>query len=41
MAGVKQAMLDAAAKALNITTDELTTQLRSDQTIAQLMLYAV
>jgi hypothetical protein len=34
--GVKQAMLDAAAKALNITTAELQTQLRSGQTLAQL-----
>ena len=34
--GVKQAMLDAAARTLNITTDELTTQLRSGQTLAQL-----
>lgn len=36
LVGVRQAMLDAAAKALNITTDELTTQLRSGQTLAQL-----
>lgn len=36
LAGVRQAMLDAAAKALNITTDELKTQLRSGQTLAQL-----
>lgn len=34
--GVRQAMLDAAAKTLNITSDELTAQLRSGQTIAQL-----
>ena len=34
--GVKQAMLDAAAKALSITTAELQTQLRSGQTLAQL-----
>lgn len=34
--GMRQAMLDAAAKALNLTTDQLTTQLRSGQTIAQL-----
>ncbi len=34
--GVRQAMVDAAAKALNITTDELKTQLRSGQTLAQL-----
>lgn len=34
--GIKQAMLDAAAKALNMTTTELTTQLRSGQTLAQL-----
>ena len=34
--GVQQAMVAAAAKALNITTDELTTQLRSGQTLAQL-----
>jgi hypothetical protein len=33
---VKQAMLDAAAKTLNITTAELQTQLRSGQTLAQL-----
>jgi ribosomal protein S20 len=33
---LRQAMLDAAAKTLNITSDELTTQLRSGQTIAQL-----
>ncbi|HEX6292528.1 MAG TPA: hypothetical protein VFZ66_25300 [Herpetosiphonaceae bacterium] len=33
---VHQAMFDAAAKALNITTDELMTQLRSGQTLAQL-----
>lgn len=36
LAGVQQAMLDAAAKALNLTTDELKTQLRSGQTLAQL-----
>lgn len=36
VAGVKQAMLDAAAQALNITTAELITQLRSGQTLAQL-----
>lgn len=30
------AMLDAAAKTLNLTTDELITQLRSGQTLAQL-----
>jgi hypothetical protein len=36
LGGVKQAMLDAAAKALNITTAELQTQLRSGQTLAQL-----
>ncbi len=34
--GVKQAMLDAAASTLGITTAELNTQLRSGQTIAQL-----
>jgi hypothetical protein len=34
--GVKQAMLDAAARTLNITTAELQTQLRSGQTLAQL-----
>jgi hypothetical protein len=34
--GVKQAMLDAAAKALNVTSTELQTQLRSGQTLAQL-----
>ena len=34
--GVKQAMLDAAASALTITTDELVAQLRSGQTLAQL-----
>ncbi len=34
--GVKQAMFDAAAGALGITTAELQTQLRSGQTIAQL-----
>lgn len=33
---VRQAMVDAAAKALGLTTTELTTQLRSGQTIAQL-----
>jgi hypothetical protein len=36
LGGVKQAMLDAAAKALNITTAELQTQLRRGQTLAQL-----
>ena len=36
VAGVKQAMLDAAASTLGITTAELNTQLRSGQTIAQL-----
>jgi hypothetical protein len=36
LSGVKQAMLDAAAKTLNITTAELQTQLRSGQTLAQL-----
>ena len=36
LGGVKQAMLDAAAKALNMTTAELQTQLRSGQTLAQL-----
>jgi hypothetical protein len=35
-AGVHQAMFDAAAKALGITSDELKTQLRSRQTLAQL-----
>ena len=35
-AGVKQAMFDAAAQALGITTDELRTQLHSGQTLAQL-----
>jgi hypothetical protein len=34
--GIKQAMFDAAAKALTITTAELQTQLRSGQTLAQL-----
>ncbi len=34
--GVKQAMLDAAARTLTITTDELVAQLRSGQTLAQL-----
>ncbi len=34
--GLKQAMLDAAAKALNVTTAELGTQLRAGQTLAQL-----
>lgn len=34
--GVKQAILDAAANALNLTTDELMTQLRSGQTLDQL-----
>jgi hypothetical protein len=36
LGGVKQATLGAAAKALNITTAELQTQLRSGQTLAQL-----
>lgn len=36
VAGVQQAMLDAAARTLSITTDELKTQLRSGQTLAQL-----
>lgn len=36
VAGVQQAMLDAAARTLSITTDELVTQLRSGQTVAQL-----
>lgn len=36
LAGVRQAMLDAAAQALNITTDDLKTQLRGGQTLAQL-----
>jgi hypothetical protein len=36
VAGLQQAMFDAAAKALNITTAELQTQLRSGQTLAQL-----
>ena len=36
LGGVKLAMVDAAAKALNITTAELQTQLRSGQTLAQL-----
>jgi len=34
--GVQQAIFDATAKALNITTDELKTQLHSGQTLAQL-----
>jgi hypothetical protein len=34
--GVRQAMIDAAAKALGLTTDELRTQMRSGQTLAQL-----
>jgi phage antirepressor YoqD-like protein len=33
---LQQAIFDAAAKALNITTAELQTQLRSGQTLAQL-----
>lgn len=33
--GVKQAMLDAAAQTLGITADQLTTELRSGQTLAQ------
>jgi hypothetical protein len=36
LGAVKQAMLDAAAKALNITSAELQTQLRGGQTLAQL-----
>jgi ribosomal protein S20 len=36
LGGIKQAMLDAAAKALKITTTELLTQLRNGQTLAQL-----
>lgn len=36
VAGVQQAMLDAAARTLTLTTDELVTQLRSGQTVAQL-----
>ncbi|HWQ14308.1 MAG TPA: hypothetical protein VNL77_16025 [Roseiflexaceae bacterium] len=36
LAGLRQAMLDAAAKTLGITTDELVTQLRAGQTVAQL-----
>jgi hypothetical protein len=36
VAGLQQAIFDAAAKALNITTAELQTQLRSGQTLAQL-----
>jgi hypothetical protein len=35
-AGVQQAMVDAAASTLGITADELKTQLRSGQTLAQL-----
>lgn len=34
--GVRQALLDGATKALGITATELTTQLRSGQTIAQI-----
>lgn len=34
LGGVKQAMLDAAAQTLNLTTEELRTQLRSGQTLA-------
>lgn len=34
--GVRQAMLDAAATALKLTSDEAQTQLRSGQTLAQL-----
>jgi hypothetical protein len=36
VAGVKQAMFDAAAGALNLSTDELMTQLRSGQTLAEI-----
>ena len=36
MSGVQSAMFDAAAASLNITSDELKTQLSSGQTIAQL-----
>lgn len=36
LAGVQQAMVDAAASTLGITADELKTQLRSGQTLAQL-----
>ncbi len=36
LAGVQQALLNAGASALGITTDELRTQLRSGQTLAQL-----
>ena len=36
VAGIQEAMLDAAAKTLGITADELKTQLRSGQTLAQL-----
>ena len=36
LGNVKQAMVDAAAKALKITTTELLTQLRNGQTLAQL-----
>jgi hypothetical protein len=36
LGGVKPAMLDAAAKALKITTTELQTQLRTGHTLAQL-----
>jgi len=34
--GVRQAMLEAAAQALGITADELQTELRNGQTLAQL-----
>jgi ribosomal protein S20 len=34
--GVKEAMLDAAAQALNLSSDELITQLRDGQTVAEL-----
>lgn len=36
LAGVRQAMLTAADTTLGITADELTTQLRSGQTLAQI-----
>jgi hypothetical protein len=36
VAGVRQAMYDAAASTLNITVDEFKTQLRSGQTLAQI-----
>lgn len=36
LGGVKQAMLNAAAKALNVTAAELQTQLRGGQTLAQI-----